>query len=171
MLELARGNNTGALSAFRSAERLAGLLAAAHPRSGPMRAHMLQTLLQLGETELAEQVLAGLNESGHGEIRNALATLRLAQGNPRAATTALGPVLDGSAPVANLGWIIQAYLLEAITRDALGDPDAGRALERALDLAEADGAVFAFVLHPARELIERHARRGAAHADLTARKG
>jgi LuxR family transcriptional regulator, maltose regulon positive regulatory protein len=169
MLELARGNNTGALSAFRAAERLAGLLAAAHPRSGPMRAHMLQTLVQLGETELAEQVLAGLNESGRGEIRNALATLRLAQGNPRAATTALGPVLDGSTPVANLGWMIQAYLLEAIARDALGDPDAGRALERALDLAEADGAVFAFVLHPARELIERHARRGAAHANLTAR--
>jgi LuxR family maltose regulon positive regulatory protein len=71
--------------------------------------------------------------------------------------------------VANLGWMIQAYLLEAIARDALGDPDAGRALERALDLAEADGAVFAFVLHPAREMIERHARRGAAHADLTAR--
>jgi LuxR family transcriptional regulator, maltose regulon positive regulatory protein len=67
----------------------------------------------------------------------------------RAATTALGPVLDGSAPVANLGWMTQAYLLEAIARDALGDPPAaGRALERALVLAEPDGAIFAFVLTP-----------------------
>ena len=44
--------------------------------------------------------------------------------------------------------MIQAYLLEAIARDALGDPDAGRALERALDLAEADGAVFCICSPP-----------------------
>ena len=94
-----------------------------------------------------------------------MAALRLAQDDPQAATAALAPVLDGSAPVANGGWVIQAFLLEAIARDALGDPAAaGRALEQALDLAERDGAVFAFVLNPVPELLERHAGHCPAHA-------
>jgi LuxR family maltose regulon positive regulatory protein len=96
--------------------------------------------------------------------------LRLAQSDPQAATAALAPVLDGSAPVNNLGWMTQAFLLEAIARDELGDPAAtGRALESALDLAESDGAVFAFVLSPAPQLIERHARHRTAHASLIAK--
>ena len=169
MLQLARGNNAEALSAFQAAERLAGPLVLAHPRLRTIRAHMLQTLLRLGDIELAEQILAGLDETGYGETRNALAALRLTQGDPRAATTALAPVLDGSALIANPRWMTEAYLLEAIARDALGDAvAAGRALERALDLAEPDGAVFAFVLHPAPQLIERHARHRTAHVALTA---
>jgi LuxR family maltose regulon positive regulatory protein len=63
--------------------------------------------------------------------------------------------------------MIQALLLEAIARNALGDPAAaGRALEHALDLAEPDGTVFAFVLHPAPELLERHVRHRTSHAAL-----
>jgi LuxR family maltose regulon positive regulatory protein len=51
----------------------------------------------------------------------------------------------------------------------LGDPAAaGRALERALDLAEPDGALSLFLLHPAPGLLERHARHGTAHAGLIA---
>ena len=69
----------------------------------------------------------------------------------------------------NLGWMSQAFLLEAIARDALGDQaTAGQALERALDLAEPDGAVFAFLVHPAPELLSRHAGHGTAHAALIA---
>jgi len=167
MLALARGDDGGALAAFRTAERLAGLLVAAHPRSTPMRAHMRQTLVRLGEAGQVGQALAGLDETERGEMRNALAAFRLAQGDPEAATAALAPVLDGSAPVTNLGWASQAFVLEAIAREALGDPvAAGRALEQALDLVEPDGAVFAFVLHPAPELLRRHARRGTSHAAL-----
>jgi LuxR family transcriptional regulator, maltose regulon positive regulatory protein len=166
MLHLARGANAEALSAFQAAERLAGPLVPAHPRLRPIRAHMLLALLRLGETGLVEQVLAALDDHSLGEMRNALAALRLAQGDPRAAVTALAPVLDGSDPV-TYGWMTQAYLLEAIARDALGDTSAARhALERALGLAEPDGAVFAFVLHPAPQLIERHARHRSAHAAL-----
>ena len=169
MLELAHGRDDQAMTAFQAAERVAGLLVAAHPRPTPMRAHMLQTLVRLGETARAEQALAGLDETGRGETRNALAAFRLAQGDPQAATVALAPILDGSAPVTNLGWMSQAFLLEAIARDALGDPlAAGRALEHALDLAEPDGAVFAFLLHPAPELLRCHARRGTTHAALIA---
>jgi LuxR family maltose regulon positive regulatory protein len=60
-------------------------------------------------------------------------------------------------------------LLEAIVRDALGDPGAAAsALERALDLAEPDGLLTVFLLHPAPDLLERHARHGTAHAALIA---
>jgi LuxR family transcriptional regulator, maltose regulon positive regulatory protein len=169
MLELARGHDDAALAAFRAAERLADLLVTAYPRATPMQAHMLQTLVRLGETARVEAALARLDaqQAERGEMRNAIAALRLAQHDPQAATAALAPVLDGSAPAANPGWMTQAFLLEAIARDTLGDPQAaGEALERALDLAEPDDAVFAFLLHPAPELLERHARRRTAHAGL-----
>ena len=84
-------------------------------------------------------------------------------------TATLAPVLDGSAPVAAPALQVQSFLLEAIARDALGDPGAAeRALERALDLAEPDGMLLEFLLHPAPGLLERQARHGTGHAALIA---
>jgi LuxR family transcriptional regulator, maltose regulon positive regulatory protein len=167
MLALARGSDADALAAFRAAERLSGLLVTEHPRATPMRAHMLQTLVRAGETGHAEAIIAELDGTGRGEMRNALAALRIAQGDPQAAADALAPVVDGSALVTNIGWLTQAFLLEAIARDALGCPDdAGRALEHALDLAQPDGLVFAFILHPAPALLEHRITRRTAHAAL-----
>jgi hypothetical protein len=61
-------------------------------------------------------------------------------------------------------------LLEAIARDTLGDrAAAGRALERALDLAEPDGALSLFLLHLAPGPPQHHARHGTAHASLIAK--
>jgi LuxR family transcriptional regulator, maltose regulon positive regulatory protein len=170
-LELGRGRVADALAAFRAAERLAGHLAAPGMLATPMQALPLLALVRLGEIERAEQVLAGLGEHDrdHGEIGVAAAVLRLAQDDPRAATVALAPVLDGSARVGWRHWLAEAFLLEAVARDALGDPAAaGRALERALDLAEPDGALFWFLLHPAPGLLERHARQRTAHPALIA---
>ena len=171
LLELARGRDADALAAFRAAERLAGLLAAPHYLVPGARARQLLALLRLGETEQAEQALAELGEEDRdrGEVRTAVAVLRLAQGDPSEATVALAPVLEGSAPVVGETWLVQSYLLEAIARDALGDPGAAeRTLERALDLAEPDGAIVPFLLHPAPGLLERHARHRTAHASLIA---
>jgi LuxR family maltose regulon positive regulatory protein len=65
--------------------------------------------------------------------------------------------------------LAQALLLEAIARDALGDEGAAeRALERALDLAEPDGVLSSFLLHPVPGLLERHARHRTAHPALIA---
>ncbi len=62
-----------------------------------------------------------------------------------------------------------AALLEAIARDALGDPGAaGHAVERALDLAEPDLVLFPFLNHPVPALLECHARGCAKHAALVA---
>jgi LuxR family maltose regulon positive regulatory protein len=166
-LELGRGRAAGALAAFRAAERLAG----PYPLSGSMRAWLLHALVGLGDTGRAEQVLAGLGEPDRdrGEMRIATAVLRLARHDPHAATAALAPVLDGSSRVGWRSRLVQAFLLEAIARDALGDPAAaGCALERALDLAEPDGTLVTFLLHPALALLQRQTRQHTAHAALLA---
>ena len=128
-------------------------------------------MVRLGETERAERALAELGEQERerGQIRIATAVLRLAQDHPHAAINALAPVLDGSAPVTRSTWLAQAFMLEATARDALGDPAAaGRALERALDLAEPDGTLSAFLIHPVPALLERYARHSTRHAALVA---
>ena len=170
-LQLARGRDADALAAFRAAERLAGRLAAPPLLVPSARALVLYALVRLGETECAEQVLASLSDQDRerGEVRIATAALRLAQDDPQAATTALAPVLDGSAPQIRRTWLIHALVLEAIARDALDDPAAaGRALERALDLAEPDGALLPFLLDPAPGLLERQARQRTVHPALIA---
>jgi LuxR family maltose regulon positive regulatory protein len=178
--ELARGRDADALAAFQAADRLAGRLAKPNLMVLPNRAFVVQTLVRLGETQRAEQALAALADQDRdsGVMRISLATLRLAQDNTHDALAALGPVLDGSAPIpfldgsAPVPWpsrLAQPFLLEAIARDALGDSRAAAgAVERALDLAEPDGALLWFLLHPAADLLERHARHGTAHAALVA---
>jgi LuxR family maltose regulon positive regulatory protein len=171
LLELARGRDADALAAFRAVERLSGLLAAPHYLVTVARAWLLLALVRLGKIEQAEQALADFGEQDRDrrEVRTAVAALRLAQDDPRAATTALAPALDGSTPVTSPTLHVQSYLLEAIARDALGDPGAAeRALERALDLAEPDGMLLGFLLHPAPGLLERQARHGTGHASLIA---
>ena len=171
MLALAQGRDATALAAFEAAEPLAGLLVPEHPAAALLQAHLLQVLARLGKNGRASRALAALSEQqrARGEMRIAVAALRLAQDDPQAAIAALAPVLDGSAPVAHDGWAVQAFLLAAIADDALGHQAAAeRALEHALDLAERDGAVLAFALHPAPEPLRRHARHCAAHAALIA---
>ena len=167
--ELARGRADDALAAFRAAERQAERLLAPYPLARQVRALQLRTLVRMGATERVEQALAELAEEERetAEMRATLAALRLAQDDPRAAVLALGPVIDGSAPVTHRASLSEALLLEATARDALGDSSAaGRALERALDIAEPDGAVLPFLLHPVPRLLEHHPRHRTAHASL-----
>ena len=174
--ELARGRDEDALAALQAAGRQAARLVAPHPLARRVRALELRTLVRIGATERAEQAFAELDEKERetGEMRAALAALRLAQGDPRAATLVLEPVIDGSAPVIDgcapvtrRVAVSEALLLEATARDAIGDPvAAGRALERALDIAEPDGAILPFLMHPVPGLLERHPRHRTAHASL-----
>ncbi len=169
--ELARGRSAEARAAFNTAERLAGLLAAPNPLIMAMRAFRLQTQVRAGETKDAEQAVAGLSETerDHGEMRITIAMIRLAQHDPHGAIAALGPVLDGSAPLVWPPWLGHAFLLEATAQEALGDCGAaGRALERALDIAEADGALLPFLLYPAPDLLRRHAGPRTSHGALIA---
>jgi LuxR family transcriptional regulator, maltose regulon positive regulatory protein len=85
-------------------------------------------------------------ERTSGGIRDVLAMPRLAQAD-RQATAVLTPLPD--IPQAHRVWVAAAFLLGAIARDALGDPDAAaRALQHALDLAAPDQPLFPFLSHP-----------------------
>ena len=166
-LEMARGRHAHAIAAFRAARRLAETLISPHTLVKPMQAHMLQALVLRGETRRAERAIAEMDarERERGEMRNAIALLRLAQHDPQGASAALAPVLDGSVR-AHPVWVVGADLLEAIARDELGDQRAsGRVLERALDVAEPDQVLMPFLIHPAPLLLERH-QRATAHAAL-----
>ncbi|HEY3712536.1 MAG TPA: LuxR C-terminal-related transcriptional regulator [Amycolatopsis sp.] len=173
LFELARGRNDDALAAFRTADRLTDCLITPHTLATRVRAQQLETLVRLGETRRAEAAFAALDDQQRdtAEMRTVFAELRLAQGDPLAATAVLAPLLDGAAaaPESRV-WVVRALLVGAIARDALGDRRAaGRALERSLDLAEADGALLPFLLHRAPGLLERHAFDGTAHGPLISR--
>jgi LuxR family transcriptional regulator, maltose regulon positive regulatory protein len=171
-LELERDRNAAALAALEAGESLARRLAGPHYFVARIRALLVHALTRLGQAERAGQFLAGLGEQDRerGEIRVAAAGLRLAQGDPQAALAALPPVQQGPDAEDYRGfWRARADVLEALARDALGDPDAAdAAIERALDLSERSGDLMAFLLYPASGLLERHGRHRTAHAALVA---
>jgi LuxR family transcriptional regulator, maltose regulon positive regulatory protein len=172
MLEFVSGRHHAALRAFQTAERLATSLVSPHTLGPRLRSHLLQTLVREGESRRVDQALAELDapERHRGEIRIAEASLRLAQDDPRAAIAVLAPVTDGSVPLPNAHlWEVQAFLLQAIAHENLGDPAAARrALERALDHAAPENLLFPFLYDPAPGLLDRHRRQGTAHAGLIA---
>jgi LuxR family maltose regulon positive regulatory protein len=169
MLELARGRDEEALVALRAAVQLDRRLAGPHAFAAQTRVLTVQALLRLRQTEGAERVLADLDDE-LGESSETLAVtamLALARDDPETARAALRAVLDGSVGVVHPEHLLEALLLEAVASDALGDAGAtGRALERALDLAEPDGLVLPFLLFPAPALLERHSRLRTSHAAL-----
>ena len=172
MLEFVCGRHDAALRAFQTAERLSASLRTPHTLAPRLRSHLLQTLIRVGETGRVEQILADMDrpDRERGETRIAEASLRLAQHDPRAATVVLAPVIDRSALLENAHlWDVQAFLLQAIASDALGDEvAASRALERALDLAAPESLLFPFLFDPAPDLLDRHRRHGTAHTRLIA---
>jgi LuxR family transcriptional regulator, maltose regulon positive regulatory protein len=111
------------------------------------------------------------------EIGEVFAGPRLAQHDRQAATAALTPLLN--IPRIHRVWVVAAFLLGAMACDTLGDPDAvERAVERALDLAEADKMLFPFLIEPAPGLLDHQARHRTAPSaliseavDLLARMG
>ena len=177
LLELVRGRQQEAFAAVRAAQRHDALLTGHSP---PLfaRAQMLLAQVQIGNTDPVEQALASLDEVTRNTLhmRVVLAALRLAQEQPEAVTAALAPVLDDpSAPIRahptarmiDIRYRAEALLVGAIALDTLRDSGgASRALERALDLTETDGQLLPFLLFPAPQLLERHARLGTAHASL-----
>jgi LuxR family maltose regulon positive regulatory protein len=171
-LELARDRNAAALAAIEAGEPLARRLAGQHYLAARIQALLVHSLIRLGQADRAAQFLAGLSEQDRDrvELRVAAATLRLAHGDPQAALAALAPIQEHPVTEDYWGsWQARADVLEAIARDALGDPDAAdAALERALDLSEHSGDLTPFLLYPAAGLLERQARHRTGHGALVA---
>ena len=169
LLEFAYGRHEAAMTAQRAAEGIERGLASRHILARRARARTLEILVHSGETEQVERALDELDEDmrATGEMRVVQATLSLARDDPEGAMAALSPIFDGASPLELPRWEIQARLLQASAEDALGDAGASsRALERALELAEPDGLLLPFLLHPTPDLLERHSRLRTTHASL-----
>ena len=166
---VAEGRPRDALQAFQAAERLQDRLATAHLLTGPARESIALVQLRAGDLDGARATLDRLTDRDResGESRTALAALRLAEREPRAAIESLAPVLDDSLPVIRVGSLIQALVLDAMAHDQLDDgATVEHDIERALDLAEPDSLVFPFLIDGSRDLLQRHPRYRTSHAVL-----
>ena len=171
MLHAGRGRRHEALEEFGVAEDLASQLEASQALASQMTGWLLAAQARLGRSGEARALLAALDDerASSGEIRNALAVICLAEGDPAGALGALRDVLDGTAPVLGYTTVIEAHLLAGLAHRELGDQRAAnQAAERALALAESDRLVLPFAMTGSAELLEALPRHETAHAALLA---
>ncbi len=168
---LGQGRLAEAKALFAETQRLQTFLVDPDPLAIAARGFHIQTLARLGELSAARATLATASDAEQevAETRVAVAAIRLAEQDPRAAVDALARVLSGATPVILPYMAPNALVVDALARHALGEARAAEDdLERALDLAETDALVLPFLVTPARELLERHPRHRTAHATLLA---
>ncbi|HEY0533846.1 MAG TPA: LuxR C-terminal-related transcriptional regulator [Actinoplanes sp.] len=171
ILPAARGEHERALAEFAAAGRVQAQMAGVHALASRAAAGTIATLARLGEIEPAEAAFAALDNrlAATGEVRNAVAVLRLAEKDPAAARRELRAVLDGSARVNPYFALVEAHLLDALACSDLGD-DGGmtQALERALHLAEPDRLILPFAMTGAAALVATVPTARTTHAALVA---
>jgi LuxR family maltose regulon positive regulatory protein len=168
-LLLARRRASEALAKFRGAERLGLLLVEASPLSRQLLSSTLRSMIETGDAAGVREVLQGMSDEGRRDpmTREIVAWLALADGDPTTAIAELQPLLGPEPDVHHVVVVVRALIVEALARDALGDIDAvERAVERALELAEADSLVLPFLHTDSRVLLERHPRYRTAHGAL-----
>jgi LuxR family transcriptional regulator, maltose regulon positive regulatory protein len=168
---LGRNRADLALAQFEAATRLRRLLPAGHPYYEMVTQHLVHTQVRVGDLEGARATLAQIPEEQRGSApsRVAAASVRFAEGNPRAAVETLAPVLDGSVPAVNIFTKTAALLIDAQARDVLAERDSVHEdLERVLEFGEREALIPAFAIAPPsiRGLLERHLERGTAHRPL-----
>ena len=171
ILHAGRGRHREALEEFGTAEYLGSQLADSRALATRVTRWLPATQARLGMTGEARAFIAALDDeqTSSGEIRNALAVICLAEGNPAAALAAVAGVLDGTAPVLGYVTVMEAHLLAGLAHRELGDQRAAnQAAERALALAEADRLILPFAMTGSAELLEALPRHQTAHAALLA---
>jgi LuxR family transcriptional regulator, maltose regulon positive regulatory protein len=171
LLHAGRGRHYEALEEFGAAEYLGSQLADSQALATRTTRWLLATQARLGMTGEARALLAALDDeqASSGEIRNALAVICLAEGNPAAALAAVADVLDDTAPVLGSVTVMEAHLLAGLAQLELGDQRAAnQAAERALALAEPDRLILPFAMTGSAELLEGLPRHQTAHAALLA---
>jgi LuxR family maltose regulon positive regulatory protein len=170
LLQMGRGRLEEALAAFRAGEEMQALLAGEHALTAEGRNRILQIHVRTDETVSGPAALARVASlaGDRAGARITTAAVRLAQGNPRQAVEELAPVIAREVTALHPAWAaLEASLFDAAAREQLGDRRAAEeSIERALDLAEPDGAILPFALVPVRGLLERHPRDRTAHASL-----
>jgi LuxR family maltose regulon positive regulatory protein len=171
LLHVGRGRHHEALEEFGAAEYLGSELVDSRALASRTTRWLLATQARLGLPGEARALLAALDDerASSGEIRNALAVICLAEGDPAAALAAVADVLDGTAPVQGYVTVMEAHLLAGLAHRELGDQRAAsQAAERALALAESDRLVLPFAMTGSAELLEALPRHQTAHAALRA---
>jgi LuxR family maltose regulon positive regulatory protein len=171
ILHAGRGRHHEALAEFGAAEYLGSQLADSQALATRTTRWLLATQARLGMTGEARALLAALDHerASSGEIRNALAVICLAEGNPAAAVAAVAGVLDGTAPVVGYVTVMEAHLLAGLAHRELGEQlAASEAAEQALALAEPDRLVLPFAITGSAGLLEALPRHQTSHAALLA---
>jgi LuxR family maltose regulon positive regulatory protein len=169
ILRAARGRDREALAEFEAAQQVE--MAGTHALLSRIVGWTIATHVRLGELDQARAAAAAVDEelAATGELRNAIAVLRLAEANPGGARDAVRAVLDGTAPINPVITLIEACLLDALACRELGDLRTARAgVERALNLAEPDRVILPFALTGASQLLEDLPPHGTSHAALIA---
>jgi LuxR family maltose regulon positive regulatory protein len=190
LVPAARGRYAEALAALAAAARVQAQMTEEHALTLRITASRIAAHARAGNLEQAFAALAAVDDrqAATAPIRNAAATLRLAEGDPAGARRELRTVLDGDAPGRtvlddevpvrtvlhdasgqSLVTVIEAHLLDALAARGLGDERAARAaVERALRLAEPDRLIMSFAMTGAWELLADLPVRGTSHAALVA---
>jgi LuxR family maltose regulon positive regulatory protein len=167
---MGRGRLDEALAALRAGEQMQALLAGEHALTAEVRNRILQIQLRIDETAAGQGALARVTTlaSDRAGARITTAAVHLAEGNPWQAVEELAPVIGREVTALHPAWAaLEASLFDAAARERLGDRRAAEdSIERALDLAEPDGAILPFALVPVRDLLARHPRHRTAHASL-----
>jgi LuxR family transcriptional regulator, maltose regulon positive regulatory protein len=166
------GEPEAALSVLQAARDEVGDWPLLAPLDDQLLAREALLRAAVGERELGRALLehAERETATSVPVANALARLRLLEGDPDAARDVLAPHLGVGDPAAASGMPVsvraEAWLLDALALDALSEHEnAACSLERSLDLAEPAGLSRLIVEHGnlVRPLLHRHVRHGTAH--------
>jgi LuxR family transcriptional regulator, maltose regulon positive regulatory protein len=171
MAHAGRGRRQQAFAEFSAAGRIQGLMLGEHALSPQVTGWTMAMQARLGMPDQARASLTQLTsrQAGRGEIRNAAAVICLAEDDPGGARRELQAVLDGTAPVIHDFTLVEAHLLDALARRALGDQrGVNAAAERALSLAEPDRLILPFAMTGSRDILETLPTQETSHAALLA---
>ena len=164
LLAMCRGRFEDALAAFREGERLVDVLSAPHVLGILERPWQLRARLGIGERDVVRDAL--VDAPSLAVWCNLAARLHLLEGRPDEALAAVAPVHAGTAAVFHVNFGIEAWVLDALAHQALGDQESAEtSTEKALSLAEPEGRAALFLTVPGvRDLLRDHPTHRTAHA-------
>ena len=172
MLEAGRGRLREAAREFATAQDLQSQLPHPHALSGFVVGWSRSARARLGDAAGARAALEAPEALGGpfvdaGQLRNGLATICLAAGDPTGALAAVAGNLDKAASCVHDAAVIEAWVLSALAYRELGEHEQARDdIERALELAEPGRLVFPFAMAGAGDLLAELPRSRSAHAEL-----
>ena len=170
LMRLAQGRLEDALTALGAAQKMEALLTGGHVFGVAARARLLHVHARMGRSAAAHALLAATGEHDReaADMRVAEAVVAAADNDPERALDILAPVLEGVAPTLHrVSTTMEAQIVDAAAREQSGDERGAEAsLERALDLAEREGILLPFMLHPLPDVLGRLRQYRTTHAAL-----